>query len=529
MRNPRQGGGSSRRRRRGSDRPGMAPGGSPYDFAAENEEQVDPVDLLAIRADDELLDALAAGRPVGMSFGGPELDRRFDTGYNDDQQVLAMLQSWRTDVESEPFPELISVEDASEAIVAGQRAARPRRRLVPVAAAAAVVVLALSGVAIGASNAQPGDPLWGVSTILNGNRAKSVEAAYRVNLALTTAQQALAEGRPADARAALADVGPELQHVTDQQRREELSRKSTNLMATADVTDQGEKVQTREDGSPRDTDKREQQEKRRQSSGRSSGGPSEPGGTSGESGSGGSSGSPESGGSEKHGGGGGPIYDPRFGNPMPGVPGYPKPESGSPDTNPGNPGFPGTNPGFPGVPGNPSFPGTNPRFPGFPGSPGFPGDPRSRDLQKPSESPKPSQPQRPSPESKPSEPQRTAPEEKPPPASQKPDSDSQRSGPESKPATDTTKQPSNNGKQPSDNDRQHSRSTEDGGGNGDGNGGNGGNGGGGQQHQQGGNSNDKPRGQGRGGGHAEGFMAPVRPFPTEPGPGGSAPAPQNHG
>ncbi|MBO0848610.1 MAG: hypothetical protein J2P20_04050, partial [Pseudonocardia sp.] len=468
MRNPWRGGSSSRHGRRGSGRPGTPPSGSPYDFTTENEERVDPVDLMAIRADDELLDALAAGRPVEMTFGGIELDHRFDTGYNDDQQVLAMLQAWRADVESEPYPEMISVEQASEAIVAGHRSARPRRRLVPVAAAAAVVVMALSGVAIGASNAQPGDPLWGVSTLLNGNRAKSVEAAYKVNLALTTAQQALAEGHPEEARAALANVGPELRNVNDQQRRDELSRKSTNLMDTAEVTTEGEKVKTREDGSPMDTDKSEQQKQRRkqrQSSARSGSSSSESGGSSGESGSGGSSTSTDSGGSEGP-GGGSPGYDPRFGNPTTGVPGYPRPESG----------FPGTNPGFPGTrpnPGFPSFPGASPGFPGFPGTPGFPGDPRFRDSQKSSESQQPSEPQRPSPETaKPSDSakpsQRPAPEQKPAPESQRP-------APESKPATDTTKpdatkpettKPATEAtKQPSENGKQRSRPTGDNGGN----------------------------------------------------------------
>ena len=251
MRGSWNGGDSPKRGRRGGGRPGAGPSGSPFNFSADDDDRVDPVDLLAIRADDELLDALATGRSVGPAYTHG-FDSGMDDGYTDDQQVLAMLANWRADVESEPFPELLSIDEASAAIVAGQRAARPRRRLMPVAAAAAVFVLALSGVAVAAGNAQPGDPLWGVSSVIDAKRAKSVEAAYRVDLALASAQQALAQGRVAEARQVLATVAPELSQVKDDQRKDELVRKSQNLMQTADGAHEGEKVDTDENGAKAD-------------------------------------------------------------------------------------------------------------------------------------------------------------------------------------------------------------------------------------------------------------------------------------
>jgi len=251
VRNPWQGEESSKRGRRRATGSGSANPGSPFDFSADD-EQVDPVDLLAIRADDELLDALSSGRPVGPAYTHG-FDARLDDGYNDDQQVLAMLAGWRADVESERFPELVSVDEASQAIVAGQRAAnRPRRRLMSVAAAAAVAVMALSGVAVAAGNAQPGDPLWGVSTVIDGNRAKSVEAAYKVDLALAAAQQALAQGRVAEAQAKLASVAPELNQVRDPERKDELARKSDNLQQVAQETPEGQQVDTGPSGARRD-------------------------------------------------------------------------------------------------------------------------------------------------------------------------------------------------------------------------------------------------------------------------------------
>ena len=261
MRSSWQGDGSRRRRR--PDRSGPAPNeGSPYDFGApdadhDKVDNVEPIDMLAIRADDELLDALASGR---SGYGGG-YDSRSDTGrdtefdgtdlgYHDDQQMLAMLHAWRSGVLDEPIPELVTVEQASDAIVSGHHArhVRPRRRLMPVVAAAAVVVIGLSGVAFGAGTAKPGDALWGVSKTLDGKRAASVEAVERVNVALASARAALADGRVTEARAVLAAVGPELTKVTDEATKQELARRGANLVETAQAAQEGELVRTDESG-----------------------------------------------------------------------------------------------------------------------------------------------------------------------------------------------------------------------------------------------------------------------------------------
>ncbi len=249
------------RRGRRPDRPGSAPtNSSPYGFGSGDDETADPVDMMAIRADDELLDALASGE---VSFGGlggfgsGDVGSEGDLpgGFHDDQQMLAMLAAWRDDVLDEPVPELVSVERAAEAIAAGRRDAQPRRRLMPVAAAAAAVVLGLSGVAIGAGSAQPGDPLWGVAKGLNSERAASTEAAQRVSVALASVQQALDEGRVSDAQATLAAVAPELAKVTDQETKNELASKQANLANTAADTKEGVPVHTDEFGKPHDNGK----------------------------------------------------------------------------------------------------------------------------------------------------------------------------------------------------------------------------------------------------------------------------------
>lgn len=245
------------RRGRRPDRPGSVPiDSSPYDFGTPDDERVDPLDLMAIRADDELLDALASGDASfgGYGSGGFE-SGDLDGGFRDDQQMLAMLAAWRDEVVDEPIPELLSTEQASEAIVAGQRSAYPKRRLMPVAAAAAAVVLGMSGVAIGAGAAEPGDALWGVSKTLDGDRAESKEAAQRVSVALASVQQALDQGRVNDAQATLASIVPELDKVTDEETKRQLSSKQANLTESAGDAEEGEKVSTDDSGKRKDGDK----------------------------------------------------------------------------------------------------------------------------------------------------------------------------------------------------------------------------------------------------------------------------------
>jgi hypothetical protein len=235
-----------------------------------------PLDLGAVGADDELLDVLAvgfSGRPP-LGQGPNTADGSGDRG---DQRMLALLGSLRAEVDSEPFPELVSVDAACRAVAAGHRSVGLRGRLMPVVAAAGVVVLGLSGLGIAARNAEPGDSLWGVSRVLEPSRATSVQAAYQVDLALIGAERALAQGRVSQAQQMITAVAPQLSQVRDPERKDELARKSANLLNTAAQTPQGQPVQTDEQGVVRD---RGQQREPGQGKPRNPGGgdgPNEPG------------------------------------------------------------------------------------------------------------------------------------------------------------------------------------------------------------------------------------------------------------
>ncbi|HEY2202921.1 MAG TPA: hypothetical protein VGH99_00400 [Pseudonocardia sp.] len=208
---------------------------------------LDPIELSAIGADDELLDMLAGRRPPGGPAGmrSVALDPQHDLGVYDDQRMQATLAAWRADVLGEPLPELCSVDEASKLIIGGARPAR--RRLMPVAAAAAVLVIAGAGLAAGVGTAQPGDALWGVSTMVNGDAA-SGKAAAQLDTVLVAARTALAEGRISDAKEMLRKAQPTLKDVADPARRADLERMAANLNGAAEHTPEGKPVHTDERG-----------------------------------------------------------------------------------------------------------------------------------------------------------------------------------------------------------------------------------------------------------------------------------------
>ena len=157
-----------------------------------------PADLAAVAADDALLDALGARPEPRPAPGGPD-------------PLTDLLGAWRAELDAAALP----VDDA--VLLAAVPAPRRRRglRLAPLgaAAAAASVVLALG--AVGARDAAPGDPLWGVTQVVFTEHARSVTAAADADLALTEAARALEAGRPAEAGQALARAEQSLGRVTE--------------------------------------------------------------------------------------------------------------------------------------------------------------------------------------------------------------------------------------------------------------------------------------------------------------------------
>lgn len=175
-------------------------------------------DLAGIRADDALLDALggrAGEQPASFA----------------DDELNALLMSWRREVDSSPMGELVDTETAVATIAAARPVPRGRHRfLIPLASAAAVLAIAFTGVSLVARDAQPGDPFWGLTRVLYADHARSVEAAVAVRGDLATARTALREGRVDEARDALAKAGQHLPSVSSDDGKEELIQTHESLM-----------------------------------------------------------------------------------------------------------------------------------------------------------------------------------------------------------------------------------------------------------------------------------------------------------
>lgn len=157
-----------------------------------------PVDLVELQADDELINALASG--LGVSGPG-------NRGYDVDDRLVALLSSWKGDVDREPIPDLVGADEAVEML----QPAKPSRRLSflrPLVAAAAVAACALAVVSISAHEAQPGDALWSVSKVLYSERAEQVQAASELRVGIERVNAKLASGDTAGARQDLAALGP---------------------------------------------------------------------------------------------------------------------------------------------------------------------------------------------------------------------------------------------------------------------------------------------------------------------------------
>ena len=174
-----------------------------------------PADLTAVQADDVLLDLIGReGHAPGPA----------------DDELTRMLSAWRQEVQAAPVAELVDTDTALAIIQGARRPARRRNPVFgPIAAAAAVLVIAFSAVGLVAKSAQPGDQLWGVTQVLYSDYARSVETAAAVRTELSDANTALRQGKPDRARAALLHVQQQLPVIAESEGRTDLTARHRQL------------------------------------------------------------------------------------------------------------------------------------------------------------------------------------------------------------------------------------------------------------------------------------------------------------
>ncbi|NYH78487.1 hypothetical protein FHR84_001812 [Actinopolyspora biskrensis] len=196
--------------------------GEDLDLTEDLDEDEEPLDLAQLRADDELLNTLG-----GAESGSESLSD--ESGVD----VEALLLAWRRDVDSAPVGELVDTDSAVAAVEEGRpkRRARKRRHLVPVATAAAVLMITFTGVGLAARDAGPGDALWGVTQVLYSDRAASAAAASRAETQLEHASQAWQQGQEQAAETALQQAEQQFSTIDPGERRSELRAAHASLSA----------------------------------------------------------------------------------------------------------------------------------------------------------------------------------------------------------------------------------------------------------------------------------------------------------
>jgi hypothetical protein len=198
----------------------------------EDPERDQPLDLAALRADDALVDDLAAGL-LGVG------DRAKGSSSADDE-LLALLSAWVAEVRPEavdaaagarPEPEPAPVPAVTGTTAPGRHRTPAPAFVQRLAVAAALIVLATSGLAVGAWEATPGQPLWGITKVFYAERAHSAEAAAEVSTNLATAREALRSGRRAEAAQAIAAITGRLDVVSPDHGHDALVEEQNLLVA----------------------------------------------------------------------------------------------------------------------------------------------------------------------------------------------------------------------------------------------------------------------------------------------------------
>ncbi|MDF3303852.1 anti-sigma-D factor RsdA [Rhodococcus sp. T2V] len=184
-----------------------------------------PVDVAAVRRDDALIDAIAGGGPVATD--SPE-----------QYELALLLTNWRADIVSTPMPtgplldDVIAAIDASDNARSARSAARGKLRLLrPIAGAAAAIAVVMGGATIFSYNAEPGDPLWSVKSVVFSQQADSTVAQIDTTSQLQEAERLIATGDAESAKNLLESAADRAGGVRDADMRNELDAWRAKLAA----------------------------------------------------------------------------------------------------------------------------------------------------------------------------------------------------------------------------------------------------------------------------------------------------------
>jgi hypothetical protein len=202
----------------------------------------DEPSLDAIRGTDDLIDALATGRPVAPQDSA-------------EAELAALLGGWRDEMRFPPATGLISETDAIAALNAGlaekpsrfnrdsreirenreKLSATPTRsrRGLSVVGAAAAAVMCIGGFGAVVAGAGPGDALYGLRTMLFGAPAqvRDDQVALAARSEMNQVQELITRGDWAQAQDRLVAVSTQVATIEDGQQKQELLDQFNELSA----------------------------------------------------------------------------------------------------------------------------------------------------------------------------------------------------------------------------------------------------------------------------------------------------------
>lgn len=179
-----------------------------------------PVDIAAVRRDDALIDAISGDGPV-------------ETRSPEEYELATLLAGWRAEILAEPLPagpdldEVVAAVNrelgAREALASRHTRSKSQLRLLrPIAGAAALIAVAIGGAAAVSYSAEPGDPLWGVKSVVFSEQAESTVARIDTASTLEQAEKMISEGNTAGAQELLESAEARSSDITDSGQRNEL-------------------------------------------------------------------------------------------------------------------------------------------------------------------------------------------------------------------------------------------------------------------------------------------------------------------
>ncbi|WP_072806623.1 anti-sigma-D factor RsdA [Rhodococcoides yunnanense] len=193
----------------------IPPASDPY---ADMGTDTGPVDIAAVRRDDEFIDAIGGDGPVA-------------TDNADEYQLALLLASWRAEIVTPALPsgprldEVVAVVEQEIVAAGSNRRSKSRSRptlLRPIAGAAAAIAVVMGGLVVFSYNSSPGDPLWSVKSVVFSQQADSTVAQIDTSSKLSQAEELIAAGDVEGARALLDGASAATGGVIDQAQKSDL-------------------------------------------------------------------------------------------------------------------------------------------------------------------------------------------------------------------------------------------------------------------------------------------------------------------